>query len=111
MKAPGEQLRQLLAAEIVHMLHRVQINWSRGLGGPIDMEALALIQTHPDRFDFAVPLTNHVLEELGFTCGEPVDPRFDKTRRAAAKAAPKPPKGMSKAELEKWEAEHGAAAP
>lgn len=58
-----------------------------------ELEALGRIERADFRFDLAIEVANLVLERLGAPVSAPADPRFDKTRRAMAKVAPKPLRG------------------
>lgn len=110
-KAPGTALRQFVVSEMVAMLRHFGLMYGQpAYAGIFDPEVMRQLETHEDRFDLAVVLANHMLEEVGYDIGEPADPRFDKTRRAAAKKKPKPPKGLSAKERAEWEASHGEGA-
>ena len=109
-KAPGEKLRGMVVSELALALRRIAIMYVQPGQYVVDREALLHIEQHAARFDLASGLANELLELLGFECGEPTDPRFDKTRRAAAKKAAKPPKGLTPKERAQWEADQAAEA-
>lgn len=50
----------------------------------------------PQQFDLAVGVTNYVMTQLGCTPSAPKEPRFEKTRRAANKKAPRRGRGVLK---------------
>lgn len=107
-KAPGEALRALVVSEMVTMLKRFAIMYAQPGRHIIDAEVMSQVETHPGRFDLGVELGNAMLEALGYDTGEPAEPRFDKTKRAAAKRSAKPPKGMNAQERKAWEADQAA---
>lgn len=108
-KAPGEALRALVVSEMVTMLKRFAIMYAQPGRHVIDPDVMSQVETHPGRFDLGVELGNAMLEALGYDIGEPAEPRFDKTKRAAAKKAAKPPKGMNAKERAEWEASQAQA--
>lgn len=98
-------MRQFVVTEMASMLRHFAIMYAQPSQAAIyDPHVMGQMQTHQDQYDLAVVLANGMLEELGYDVGEPAEPRFDKTKRAAAKKAVKPPKGMTAKERAEWEA-------
>lgn len=95
----------MVVSELALALRRIAIMYVQPGQYVVDLAALKQLENHADRFDLATGIANELLEVLGFEVGEPADPRFDKTRRAAAKKAAKPPKGLTPKERAQWEAE------
>jgi hypothetical protein len=109
---PGAAMRQFVVTEMAQMLRHFAIMYAQPSQAAIfHPDVMRQVQTHQDQYDLAVVLANGMLQELGFEVGEPTEPRFDKTRRAAAKKAAKPPKGLSAKERAEWEAQQGSATP
>jgi hypothetical protein len=91
MRHPTEVRNELLR-EVTTALDRVRIRMSMYLAD--DLETLAHLDAHAQRFDLATDIVNFTLAKLGHVNKVPKDPRYDKTRRAAAKLRGKPPRGL-----------------
>lgn len=63
-----------------------------------DMDVLKLLE-RPQQFDLAEDIARYVMERLGHTNGQPVDPRFDKTRRALNETLKQGPRRMTSTTL------------
>lgn len=80
MKHPAV-VRDRLLARVLDMLEHFRLQLT--LLPDTEHEVLRQIE-RPQQHDVAVDVTNFVMGRLGHACA-PKDPRFDKTRRAAAK--------------------------
>ncbi len=84
-------IRDRVASEAIRMLEILRI--SIGTYYPGETEALRCLE-RPQQFDLAAEVAGLVMAKFGHASA-PKDPRFDKTRRALAKKAPKPPRGLN----------------
>lgn len=92
MKQPA-----LIRDRLIRHLHELRIQISQL--PETETEALLALggfpYQHPEAFTDTV---NVLMARLGHAVGSPKEPRFDKTRRAIAKATPKGPRGIPKKE-------------
>lgn len=92
MKQPGP-IRERALRSVTRMLEEVRLWLS--MYHPDDPDVLRRLE-RPQQFDLAVNVTNYVMAELGREPSAPKEPRFEKTRRAANKKAPRRGRGVLK---------------
>lgn len=86
---PG-MIRDRVLARTVDMLEHLRIQLS--MLSEIDFDVQRKLE-RPQQYDLAVEVANYVMEKLGHETA-PVEPRFDKTRRAMAKKNPRRGRGV-----------------
>lgn len=86
-------VRERVMAGAIDMLEHLRCRIS--MLPETELHVLSVIE-RPQQFDLAVDMTNYVMDRLGHTTA-PKEPRFDKTRRALAKKAPRRGRGVLKA--------------
>jgi hypothetical protein len=87
-------VRDRVLAGAVEYLERLRIRVS--MLPETETDVLRVVE-RPQQHDLAVDITNFVMEKFGHTTA-PKEPRFDKTRRAAAKKNPRRGRGVLKPE-------------
>jgi hypothetical protein len=85
------KVREHVISGAIDMLERLRLR----LAYPEpDLEILKHLE-RPQQFDLAELVARCVMEQLGYSNGDPKDPRFDKTRRALNEQLNKGPRRLT----------------